>query len=58
MSMVEYHKMILEKVSLYPSIFNKELRKALKQSTKEEFAHLKTWYKQKFRKQKGLTLTS
>jgi hypothetical protein len=52
MTMLEYHKMILDKVKTYPSIFNKELRKALKQSSKEEFEQLKQWYKDKFRSNK------
>jgi hypothetical protein len=49
MKMLAYHKLILEKVRAYPAIFNKELRKALKSSTKEEYENLKQWYKQKFR---------
>jgi hypothetical protein len=50
MSPVEYAKMILEKVSFEPRIFKKELRKALKQSSRQEFEHLMTWCKEKFRK--------
>ena len=52
MTMLEYRKMILEKVKSYPSVFNKELRKALKQSSKEEFEHLKQWYVDNFRNNK------
>jgi hypothetical protein len=47
---IEYAKMILEKVSFEPRIFKKELRKALKQSSKQEFEHLMTWCKEKFRR--------
>jgi hypothetical protein len=52
MSPVEYAKMILEKVSFEPRIFKKELRKALKQSSKQEFEHLMNWCKEKFRRRK------
>ncbi|MDZ7900197.1 MAG: hypothetical protein U5N85_19515 [Arcicella sp.] len=52
MSPVEYAKMILEKVSFEPRIFKKELRKALKQSSKQEFEHLMTWCREKFRRRK------
>lgn len=48
--MLEYSKMILEKVSFEPRIFRKELRKALRQSTKEEFKHLMKWCREKFGK--------
>jgi hypothetical protein len=50
MTMLEYSKMILEKVSFEPIIFRKELRKALRQSTKEEFKQLMNWCREKFRK--------
>jgi hypothetical protein len=50
MSPVEYAKMILEKVSFEPRIFKKELRKALKQSSRQEFDHLMTWCREKFRR--------
>jgi hypothetical protein len=50
MTMFEYSKLILEKVSFEPSIFKKELRKALRIATKEEFKELKAWCKQKFGK--------
>ena len=52
MSPIEYAKMILDKVSFEPRIFKKELRKALKQSSKQEFEHLMLWCKEKFRKKK------
>jgi len=48
--MFEYSKMILEKVSFEPRIFKKELRKALRQSTKEEFNQLMSWCREKFGK--------
>lgn len=51
-SSIEYAKMILDKVSFEPRIFKKELRKALKQSSKKEFEHLMLWCKEKFRKKK------
>lgn len=49
-SPVEYAKMILDKVSFEPRIFKKELRKALRQFSKQEFDHLMFWCKEKFRK--------
>lgn len=50
MTMFEYSKMILEKVSFEPRIFKKELRKALRQSTKEEFQQLMSWCRERFSK--------
>lgn len=50
MTMLEYSKMILEKVSFEPRIFKKELRKALRQSTKDEYRQLMEWCRKKFRK--------
>ncbi len=47
--MLEYSKMILEKVSFEPRIFRKELRKALRQSSQEEIRHLIAWCKEKFK---------
>lgn len=57
MTMLEYNKMILEKVSFYPKLFKKELRKALSQSGKEEIKQLKQWYKEEFSKRQQLTFT-
>ena len=51
-SPIEYAKMILEKVCFEPRIFKKELRKALKQSTKQEFEHLMSWCRGKFKRKK------
>jgi hypothetical protein len=50
MTMLEYTKVILEKVSFDPRIFKKELKKAVNYVTKEEYGHLKVWVKQKFGK--------
>lgn len=46
--MLEYTKIILEKVSFDPRIFRKELRKLVKYISKEEYGHLRSWVKQKF----------
>lgn len=58
MTMFEYSKMILEKVSFEPRIFKKELRKALRQSTKEEFQQLMSWCREKFGKKRGISQMS
>jgi len=58
MTMFEYSKMILEKVSFEPRIFKKELRKALRQSTNEEFKQLMSWCRQKFGKKRGVSQMS
>lgn len=52
MSPIEYAKMILEKVSFEPKIFKKELRKALKNSSKRDFKHLMDWCRERFGKKK------
>ena len=49
MSMLEYSKLILEKVHFEPRIFRKELRKALRQFSSEENKNLMAWCKSKFR---------
>ncbi len=41
--MLNYTKMILEKVSFNSSLFKKELLKSLQWLTKEEFEELKFW---------------
>lgn len=56
--MFEYSKMILEKVSFEPRIFKKELRKALRQSTKEEFQQLMCWCREKFGKKQCVSQMS
>lgn len=50
--MLEYTKVILEKVSFEPRIFKKELRKAMNYVTKEEYGLLKIWVKKKFGKRR------
>lgn len=52
MTMLEYTKIILEKVSFSPKIFRKELRKAMNYVTKEEYRDLKSWVKKKFERKK------
>lgn len=52
MSPIEYAKMILEKVSFEPKIFKKELRKALRSSSKRDFKHLMDWCRERFGKKK------
>jgi hypothetical protein len=54
MSPLEYAKMILEKVSFEPKIFRKELRKALKKSSKRDFKHLMDWCREKFKSKKKI----
>lgn len=41
--MLDYIKLILLKVSFSRSLFEKELRKALRQVSPADFAELKTW---------------
>ena len=52
MSPLEYAKLILEKVSFEPKIFKKELRKALRKSSKRDFKHLMEWCREKFGRKK------
>jgi hypothetical protein len=52
MSPLEYAKLILEKVSFEPKIFKKELRKALRKSSKRDFKHLMEWCREKFSRKK------
>ena len=52
MSPIEYAKLILEKVSFEPKIFKKELRKALRKSSKSDFKHLMHWCREKFSRNK------
>ena len=52
MSPLDYAKMILEKVSFNPKIFRKELRKALRVSSKRDFKQLMIWCKEQFRVKK------
>lgn len=48
MSMLEYCKVILEKVSFDPNLFRKELYKAFAELVPDEFIELKNWCIQKF----------
>ncbi len=52
MSPLDYAKLILEKVSFEPKIFKKELRKALRKSSKRDFKHLMEWCREKFSRKK------
>ncbi len=54
MSFFEYSKMILEKVSFYPAIFKKELRKALRNLGRNEAQQLIIWCREKTGKIKRL----
>lgn len=48
MKMLEYVKLILEKVSFESSLFEKELRKGIKALTFREIRELKKWCYEKF----------
>jgi hypothetical protein len=48
MNMLQYVKMILEKVSFDRKLFEKELKKGLKELLKEEVRELKNWCYEKF----------
>lgn len=48
MTMLAYTMLILEKVSFEPKLFRKELRKAIKYLSRDEYAQLKLWCQQKF----------
>lgn len=43
MTMLEYFKLILEKVSFDPALFRMEFRKAARKLMDEEIAELKKW---------------
>jgi hypothetical protein len=47
MTFFEYYKMILEKVSSYPVIFKKELRKALRNLGKNDASKLIDWCRER-----------
>jgi hypothetical protein len=49
LSMLEYAKMILTKVSFDTTLFEKEFKKAIIQLLPEEILELKNWLKQQFR---------
>jgi len=46
--MLEYSKMILEKVNFDKNLFEKELKKALKTLSNEEQMHLRQWCLKRF----------
>lgn len=48
MNMLEYVKMILEKVSFDKSLFEKELKKGIKELANTEIQELKEWCYQRF----------
>ncbi len=50
MKMLEYIKMILDKVSFDSKLFEKELKKGLKELLPEEMKELKNWCYEKFGK--------
>lgn len=45
MTMFEYNKLIMKKVSFDARIFKKEVRKAFKNSTEDEVRRLKAWWR-------------
>ena len=49
MAMLNYSKIILEKVSFDPELFEKELIKSMEFIEKEELPKLKAWCNQNFR---------
>ena len=48
MTLLEYSKIILEKVSFDKKLFKKELRKALRWMPKEEMKDLVHWCREKY----------
>jgi len=48
MSMLAYYKMILEKVSFEPQLFEKELRKAIDELIGNELHELERWVTTRF----------
>jgi hypothetical protein len=56
MTVLEYSKMILEKVSFDARLFKKELRKALRWVSKEEMRPLILWCRQKYNIKKNRDL--
>jgi hypothetical protein len=49
-SMLDYSKLVLERVSFHPLLFKKEYRKALKRLQPLEAAALSTWVRQHYMK--------
>jgi len=54
--MLEYFKVILSKVSFSESLFEKELKKAIKSLVAEEIVKLKKWCYEQFGDTYSLTL--
>ena len=54
MSMLDYCKVILEKVHFDQTLFHKEYRKSMRWLSHEERKHLQEWKAQRF----GMTLSS
>jgi hypothetical protein len=54
--MLEYAKVILQKVSFDKKLFEKELRKAIASLLKEEIQMLKSWCYEKFGQVYGIIL--
>lgn len=53
MPMLEYQKMILEKVSFSAALFEKELRKTMLMLQKDERYHFRSWVLERFAHQYG-----
>lgn len=53
MTILEYSKMILEKVSFDTRLFKKELRKAMRWVSKEEMRHLILWCRERYNLKKN-----
>lgn len=43
MKLIQYHKLVLKKVSFHPNLFKKEYRKALKALPVEDAQDLRQW---------------
>jgi hypothetical protein len=52
MTLLEYNKLILEKVSFCPNLFKKELKKALRNTDKNDSSSLIFWCRERFEKVK------
>lgn len=49
MSMLDYCKVILEKISFNPRLFRKEYRKTFRYLAREEHDELKVWLRNRFK---------
>jgi hypothetical protein len=52
MTILEFTKIVLEKVSFEPTLFRKELKKALRKMSDEDFKNLMNWCRTRFGKKK------